>query len=168
MKSLYLASAVALLAALMITGCAAPGHPGRAGNVQSLVADYEKTWDATYSVMQKHFLIKHKNRTEGILEAAEVRNDGKQGQAETRVSARILPNAHGGYDVEVRAGNYIEVSEPHILANKVSRYDWKIVGYDSALEARLRNEIDAVRYQGKKPAYENTFMESPKSEISVN
>ena len=168
MKRLYLASAVALLAAFLVTGCSAPGRAGGDSTERLLVADYEKTWDAMYTVMQKHFKVMHKSRSEGVVEAAPVRNDGKQGQAETRVSAKIFPNKRGGYDVEVRACNYIEISEPYALSGRIGRYEWRQVGYDSPLETRLRNEIDSVRYQGLTHEYQNQFMESPRTEIIVD
>jgi len=167
MRKSYLLLVLALVAAVPLAGCAPTARRARDTNVQSLVADYENTWKAMYGVMSSHFLIKHSSRSEGAIEAVEVRNDGRQGQAETRVSAKIFPSARGGYDVEVRAANYMDISEPVALSKKHPRYDWRCVGYDSKLETQLRNEIDDVRFEGKTAAFQNAFLESPREELPL-
>jgi hypothetical protein len=130
-------------------------------DIQALVKDYDKTWQAVDTVMSKHFMITEKDKHEGLVRAAPVRNDGRMGQAETRVSARIFPSKGGGYEVEVRAVNCIEVSEPYALSDKTARYQWVPVGFDQRLQTELLNEIDRVRYEGREAAYQNKFLESP-------
>jgi len=167
MRKSCLLLVLALLAAVPLGGCAPTARRARDTNVQSLVADYDNTWKAMYDVMARHFLVEHSSRSEGVIDAVEVRNDGRQGQAETRVSAKIFPSSRGGYDIEVRARNYVELSEPVAFSSKTPRYEWNCVGFDSKLETQLRNEIDAVRFQGKAPRYENAFLQSPREEIPV-
>ena len=167
MKDSCALAAVALLSAVVIGGCAAPTPTVKDSNVQSLVTDYDSTWKAMCVVMSKHFLIKHSDRSEGIVVAAPIRNDGRMGQAETRVSAKIFASESGGYDVEVRAQSYVDISEPRALINKTPRYEWQPTGFDSKLETQLRNEIDDMRFEGRKPAHENKFLESPREEASL-
>ena len=167
MRKHYLLLVLALLAAVPLGGCAPTAHRSRDTNVQSLVADYDNTWKAMYVVMSSHFLVKHSNRSEGVIEAVEVRNDGRQGQAETRVKAEILASRRGGYEVRVRAEHLMEVSEPIVLSSKTTPYDWKRMGFDKRLETQLRNEIDDLRFGGRTSEYQNAFLESPREELPL-
>ena len=130
-----------------------------------LVRDYDRIWKATETVMSRHFQVTWTDRSDGVIKAKPLRNDGRMGTAEMRVSARIVPSPTGGFDVEVRAVNYIEVSEPRVLSKKTARYEWLPVSFDKRLETQLLNEIDDVRFEGRRAGYETKFMASPKGPV---
>ena len=157
-------SAVVLMTMLAAIGCGRGARSSR--NVESLVRDYTRTWRAVHTVMSKHFLIKSANESRGLIVAVPLRNDGRMGQAETRVSAKILASKTG-YDVEIRATNYVEISEPRALSSKTPRYEWTPVSFDQRLQTQLLNEIDELRYEGMRAEYENKFLESPKEEVPL-
>ncbi|TFG62281.1 MAG: hypothetical protein E4H28_07850 [Gemmatimonadales bacterium] len=163
MKDIMKLFVLALIPLLFALGCTR--SPRTATDVQLLVRDYDATWDAVFAVMSRHFLIAEASRSNGIVQAAPVRNDGRMGQAETRVSARIFPARSGGYDVEIRAVNYLEISEPYNLSSRTPRYDWVMVGFDQKLQAELLNEIDTVRYEGRSAARQNAFLQSPEEPV---
>jgi len=165
MKDLLIVSAIALGLMAAAAGC---GRTERIdSDVRALVRHYDRTWNAVAQVMSDHFLIKTTDKSEGLVIAAPLRNDGRMGQAETRVSAKIFPSRTGGYEVEIRAAQYVEISEPRALSNKTPRYTWAPVSFDKKLETQLLNEIDNLRYGGRKPKYENKFLESP-GEAALN
>jgi len=157
--------AIALMIMPTAIGCGRRAREGR--DIQSLIRDYNRTWEAVRTVMARHFLIKTADKNKGLIIAAPLRNDGRMGQAETRVSAKIFPSKTGGYDVEIRAANYVEISEPSALSSKTPRYEWTPVSFDQRLQTQLLNEIDDLRYEGARPQYDNKFLESPKEEVPL-
>lgn len=160
MKCLRIIPAMALLLMLAAAGC---GRSARdKSDVQTLMRNRKKTWDAMRTVMARHFLIKTADRSKGMIEAAPLRNDGRMAQAETRILAKIFSSPRGGYDVEVLASNYINVSEPYALSKKLPRYQWAVVSFDQRLQTQLLNEIDKLRFEGRMAAYDNKFLESPR------
>jgi|GEM_PF-5567123 len=157
--------ALVLMTMLAAIGCGRSARSSR--NVESLVRDYNRTWKAVHTVMSKHFLIKSASESKGLIVAVPLRNDGRMGQAETRVSAKIFASKTGGYNVEIRAANYVEISEPRALSSKTPRYEWTPVSFDQRLQTQLLNEIDELRYDGMRAEQENKFLESPKEEVPL-
>jgi len=159
----YVVAVGGLLAS--IGGCASSGqYTGQDTDVQPHMTDYQATWDAVHQVMSDHFLVSYANRHEGVVVAAPLKNDGRMGKAETRVKARIVP-AKYGYDVEIRAENWIDVSQPRVLGKKTAPYEWVNVAFDDRLEAALRNEIDEHRFGGRTAREQNMFLESPRESV---
>ena len=171
MKILRTAPLIVLMSVVAATGCGRKARremdfgklvPRREMDFGKLVRDYDRIWQATGTVMSRHFQVTWTDKSEGVIKAKPLRNDGKMGSAEMRVSARIVPSPTGGFDVEVRAVNYIEVSEPRALSKKTARYEWLPVSFDKRLETQLLNEIDDVRFEGARAGSEMKFMASPK------
>ena len=149
------------LAVLALAGCARE----RKATVQELASDYQNTWKAMSEVMSRHYPIRQSDPRKGEIVAAEVYNDGRQGHGKTVVKAKIFPSQFGGYDVEVRATEYWEISEPYGLSDKTPRQDWRPASFNTVIEAKIRNEINDLRFQGQKPGETHKFMQLPDGEI---
>jgi len=108
MKISALVSWLFFAAALLLAGCAS--RPVNPASVERDIQDYSRTWKAVEEVMSRHFLIRYSDRWEGTIVSAPIRSDGRMANAKTIVRARILASKDGGYDVEVRAENYIETT----------------------------------------------------------
>jgi len=134
---------------------------------QQLVTDYDRIWQAMGTVMTRHFQVTWADKAEGVIKAKPLRSDGKMGPGELRVSARIVPSPAGGFDVEVRAVNYIDISEPRALSKKTVPYDLVPVSFDTTLQAQLLDEIDDVRFEGRRAGYESKSLASPKEAVQV-
>jgi len=159
MKKLAAASWLFSALTLFLAGCAS--RTVNPASVERHIQDYNRTWSAVEDVMSKHFLIRYAERSEGTIVSAPIRSDGRMASAMTVVRARILASKDGGYDVEVRAENYIETSEPAALSKQTQNYHWQPAGFDKRLETQLLREIDEARFNGKQAAHRNTFLESP-------
>jgi len=158
-----LAIVVAALTLFGFSGCASNSVRRGDTSVSSAVKDYDLAYKAMLEVMSRHFLIREANRASGIVTAMPIHNsDGRMGKAKTEVSAKVFASPRGGYDIEVRARNFVELSEPYTLSSRTPRYEWHETSFDNNLEAQLLNEINLVRFKGQQAAYENTFLETPK------
>jgi len=152
-------------ATVLLAGCAS--RPVNPASVERHIQDYDRTWKAVEAVMSQHFLIRYSDRSEGTIVSAPIRSDGRMANAKTVVRARITASKDGGYDVEVRAENYIETSEPAALSRRTQDYQWQPAGFDKRLETQLLREIDELRFNGKQSPHRNTFLESPDESVEL-
>ena len=155
-----------VLAVCVLAGCRQSSDSTRS-DIQARLRDYDDTWQAVCTVMANHFQIARADRSEGVVEAMPIRNDGKMAHGETIVRAMIMPRKGTGYDVEVRATERIEVSEPYALRSGTPRYEWVPVGFDKRIETELLNEIDSVRFSGEQAAHQNKFLEIPEEPLGL-
>ena len=160
MKELWVLLAGVAVVLPAVGGC--EHRSVRQSTVAEAVRDYDLAYEAALEVMSRYFVIRQADRARGIVVAMAVPNsDGRMGKAKTEVSAKIFASRLGGYDVEVRATNFMELSEPYALSSKTPRYEWQQASFDSNLEAKLLNEINALRMDGQRAAYQNKFLETP-------
>jgi hypothetical protein len=158
MRHRFPAACAVLILVVCCVGCAArPQAQGQ--NVQDLVTDYDTAWKAVCKVMSRHFLISSADEDEGVVRAVAVRNAGKTANARTDIVAKVFKAEHGRWEVEVRATQYIETSEPHNLSDRTPRYQWQKAGFDKALENKLLREIERERFGEARAAHKNRFLD---------
>ncbi|MDP7033444.1 MAG: hypothetical protein QF752_03015 [Planctomycetota bacterium] len=106
-------------------------------------SEYRAVWKATYSVLQKYFLIRVSRYEDGyIVATSRLRDRGGQ-MTRTKIVGQVVENEDGFFEPQVRATLQMDLSDPlgHARTIRQPHIKWHNLDFDRTLEVRLMNEI---------------------------